>query len=1147
MLPRVVFSFALAGVVVFAQPLRALDADLIGVVHDVGSARDVAVGPGGRLYVSSTQFGVAVLQPDAASGAIPLGSAVPAFHGEQLGVAGNLGVVASGSLGLRILDLSVPTTPTTHAVVPGTFRAAAATTNRGYAVESTSNNAELVVFDLSAPADPRELGRVVVGRSATVHITVQGSLLFISMWQEGLVIVDVSNPNAPSVRGSIDTPGFAWQTVVAGNVAYIADNSAILAVNVANPAAPWVAHTVPVAARGITVDGTRLYVAGGLALTVYDVSTPTVPLLLGTLAVPGQSVTAIGTRLYVTDSAVNLSANPPKGGLYIVDVANPALPTLHTQVFRGFDSSGIARLGNLVVAAGKDLGLRFVDATNPRDLRIVGGLPGTFDDVMAAGETLFALELVLAAPSRLELVALRLANPASPVEIGRAHVTDIFRGKGAIHDGFAYVAAGRTGLVILDVRQPTAMQKLATLPLGTDTTSASTVGVLGTHAFVGTTAAIYVVDVSTRSAPKVVATIPYSATAIAVGPDRLYALTSGGFMIADIADPKQPAILSTSANFGSQALGVTGDVAILASPALNHFNTAGGVYVLDISDPRDPQLARHVIVPGAVRAVDTNGLLVFVGDSAGTVDVLQLDALPAPPPPSATFTHTPTRTPTHTPTPTFTFTWTPTRTPTNTQPPPPTLTPTRTPTHSPTRTWTWTPTRTPTNTNTVPPATSTPTRTHTATPTRTPTWTATHSPTRTATHSHTPTRTPTWTATVPPPSATATPTAVPSLTPTQVPTASATRTSTPFPTATPSRTWTPPPTSSPTQAPSATPTATVTSTPPPTATATATSTPAATATPAPNAYLYGRVVYRDSGRGVSGVFVGLFGPVYTAVGTGPTGNFSVLSIPQAPWLVEPRHAASVEGAVSANDAARVLELATGVAPAGDPLMHLVADVSGNGRVTAFDAVLILQRAVGLIDALPAVDTCETAWLFAPAPAPHPNQTVYAPTVSEDRCTRGAIGFDPLAGEAAQQDFVAGVIGDVDASWGSEAASEVLMPSGRRVFGTAGVRIGHGLSRGRYTRIPVFIDQDAATRAIDFDFYVPPGSRVTTVRRARSAESAILATNRRDPERLRVAVAQIEPFAAGTLLTIVLERNRELDAPELILDQLRVHGSIAENR
>ena len=46
------------------------------------------------------------------------------------------------------------------------------------------------------------------------------------MWlmiSNGLVIVDVSNPAAPTLKGSYNTPGHSRGVAVAGNYVYVAD------------------------------------------------------------------------------------------------------------------------------------------------------------------------------------------------------------------------------------------------------------------------------------------------------------------------------------------------------------------------------------------------------------------------------------------------------------------------------------------------------------------------------------------------------------------------------------------------------------------------------------------------------------------------------------------------------------------------------------------------------------------------------------------------------------------------------------------------------------------------------------------------------------------------------------------------------------
>ncbi|MGR3310330.1 MAG: carboxypeptidase regulatory-like domain-containing protein [Candidatus Brocadiales bacterium] len=130
--------------------------------------------------------------------------------------------------------------------------------------------------------------------------------------------MDVSNPEAPTLLGSYDTPDFALHVYVSGNRAYVADGySGLHIIDVSNPEAPALlgSYDTPGFAEGIYVSGSRAYVADGSSgLHIIDVSNPEAPALLGSYDTPGfaGSIYVSGSRVYVADGS---------SGLHIIDVS----------------------------------------------------------------------------------------------------------------------------------------------------------------------------------------------------------------------------------------------------------------------------------------------------------------------------------------------------------------------------------------------------------------------------------------------------------------------------------------------------------------------------------------------------------------------------------------------------------------------------------------------------------------------------------------------------------------------------------------------------------------------------------------------------------------------------------------------------------
>ncbi|MEO8604315.1 MAG: dockerin type I repeat-containing protein [bacterium] len=380
------------------------------------------------------------------------------------------------------------------------------------------------------------------------------------------------------------------------------------------------------------------------------------------------------------------------------------------------------------------------------------------------------------------------------------------------------------------------------------------------------------------------------------------------------------------------------------------------------------------------------------------------------------------------------------------------------------------PTRTPTFTPT-PPRTSTPTLSRTVTPTRTPTRT----PTLTRT------MTPTFTRTATPP-----PTPTRTLTGTRTPTPTQTRT----PTQTPTRTST--------------------------ATRTGTATATATRTPTPNVgSVAGLVRYYVADRPVPSVNLRFTGGVSQSVNSAGTGAYVLSNIPPSFVTVEPYKTGDFGNGVSALDASYVLQSIAGTRTF-TARQRLACDVTGNGTLSTLDAARILQQQVGLLARFAAADQCDSDWLFDPIPSG--TARGITPLLSTGSCRRGAIAYEPLSGDATQQDFAAMLFGDCTGNWtppSSAAALRATAYSPRLVR----LRVPRNAQNG-LLRVPLLIAAGEPYNALDLTVaYSGEGLRPVAVRKMRGAEGALMVSNLEEPGLLRVALASAQAIAPGGLLVI----------------------------
>jgi hypothetical protein len=1085
---------------VCAQPAAssATYGQLIGFVPDVGQAKDVAVdATAGIAYVGSAQFGLAVVDLGNPNQPVVLSAINPAFYVDRIAVSGDLAAVTCGDgVGMKVIDVANPTMPRAVGSLGGTFRAVAVAGSFAYLVETVVGNpatSDFVVVSLANPAAPAIVGRVKVGASNFADVQVVGSLAYVAIGSGGLSIVDVSSPTSPRVVGSMDTAGTAYGVSVANGYAYVADFSSMVVVDVRTPTQPLIVGSYPVSqVIAVGVAGTRVYLIAGTQFQVVDVTVPSAPLLLGTNSSFGAQNLDVMNSLALL-ATIQVDPATDKGGLYIVDVSIPTNPRVITNVYDGFSNWAVAVAGTLAVMTGNSYGLRVVDVSNPLAPATVATLSGTLRAATMSGAYAYVVQVVPGNPATSVLLAVDLGNPTQPVIRNQVGFGTNVLADAKAAGSLLYLAAGNAGLQILDISAPSNPRVIGS---ATNTAPASAVAVADGYAYVGTSTAIHVVDARVPSRPSVVQSTPASPRALAALNGILYTLDGLELVVYNVSTPTAPTFLSATNSYNAQGLDVSGTLLVLATPAASHGDPTGGLHIFDVSNPSLPQRVQQIIVPGTTLSVVVPGSLAYAGDTAATIDVVQLSVPPTP-------TATPTRTHTHTPTrtPTSTATTTATRTVTST----PTNTPTRTPTSSPSRTpsWTPTPTRTPTHT-----PTATATRTSTQTPTRTPTrtWTPTSTPSLTATATRTATSTPTST-----PTQTATPTASPSRTPTLTPTLTAPA----IPTSTQTPTYTPPYTGTPSHTPTQTlpPTGTPPSTPP--ATDTPTTVPGTLG-------VGGQIRYYSNGWPVSGATVELEtpllqGPYALTDQTNANGQFAFAGIESGDCQIEPQKSGDIGSGISALDAVYVLEAAVGTRTLTAE-QRLACDVTGNGALSAYDAALILQYKVGLIQNFPVSENCGSDWAFIPAPAGVPNQQPIQPEMSQSACQPGAIGYYPLTSQADGQDFTALLFGDCTGNWqpsGSGSALALSIGGGD----AAQVQLGRAQHRRSRVRVALRVRSAAPFRALDANLEYDPRVPAPTVRPVGGARGALLQVNDRVPGHLAIALASGAPLPGGTVLLI----------------------------
>jgi len=222
-------------------------------------------------------------------------------------------------------------------------------------------------------------------------------------------------------------------------------------------------------------------------------------------------------------------------GLHIVEVLSEGgLKAIGRVQIEG-GVSAVAPVGQHALVGQQSGGLGVVDLTRHRRARALLTLPlaGTVNRITVDNDRAYV------AASEYGLYVVDIHDMSKPEVIGACPIGG-YAGDVLVANGMVYVASYDAGLVILSQSALPRREEVATLQAAR---GACAVHVTSRHAFVAGTRGIYIVDVSTPSAPVHDTTIQgtFDAVGVAGENDRLLvAVPSVGAVLYDIAKPSRP-------------------------------------------------------------------------------------------------------------------------------------------------------------------------------------------------------------------------------------------------------------------------------------------------------------------------------------------------------------------------------------------------------------------------------------------------------------------------------------------------------------------------------------------------------------------------------------------------------------------------------
>lgn len=265
------------------------------------------------------------------------------------------------------------------------------------------------------------------GSSDGIKVQYQGNYAYIvQSTNPTFDIVNISNPDAPVISGTLNLSGTPTNIAVSGNYAYVSSTNntqELQIVDISNPAAPVLAGTFDnpgstVDARGIQVVGNYVYISfanGTSEFIILDVSVPAIPVPVKIL-----NLSTGVEELYVNGNYAYLASADNNQELQIINISNPLLASQVASLNLPTSNNGIsvAGNGNYVYLSQQAGPVYVIDVTNP----LTPILRGTYNAISNVNDISVATSLnylfLGTNENTAEMQVVDITNPTSPTLVG---------------------------------------------------------------------------------------------------------------------------------------------------------------------------------------------------------------------------------------------------------------------------------------------------------------------------------------------------------------------------------------------------------------------------------------------------------------------------------------------------------------------------------------------------------------------------------------------------------------------------------------------------------------------------------------------------------------------------------------------------------
>ena len=475
---------------------------------------------------------------------------------------------------------------------------------------------DMLVIDITNVANPLEVGKITTP-SLVNNIALSGNYAYLANGDNGLSIVDISDPALPTIVGSYAYySGYAYSVAVSGDHAYIANgNSGLIIVDLKNPAVPIFKGRYDTSnAKSAALSGNYAYIADDTnGLVVVDITNPSAPRSASYYdTMKANAVTVSGSYAYIADDS---------NGLVIVNVSNPTASTYAGRYDTSGNASGVTVSGNYAYVADGDKGLSIVNIANPAApsiAAIYSATAGYAYGVAVSGNYAYV------AYGRSGLAIVNVSDPSKPTRAGVYDVAGFASGV-AISGNYAYIAYGYMGLTIVDINDPARPRRTGNY---ITTGYARDIAVSGSYAYVADDAyGLVIVDITNPAAPTLKGRYDTAGRAWGVAVSGNYAYVAdgaNGLVILDITNPAAPILKgSYDTPDNAETVAIDGDHAYVA-------DGNSGLMIIDITEPAAPTLKGSYDTSGYAYGIAVTGDHAYVADGSSGLMIIDITDLAAP-------------------------------------------------------------------------------------------------------------------------------------------------------------------------------------------------------------------------------------------------------------------------------------------------------------------------------------------------------------------------------------------------------------------------------------------------------------------------------------------------------------------------------------